>query len=164
MKTHGAASKGVPFPQRIEDIDQPPIGRHIIEDIKSMAQESSDSDDALGMSPRMASSPLNMLAANRSNNSDSGHESTSHNNSPEHSMNVNQQGVPAGFMDPAQYPSQPIYYPSPWEHMSAQFYDPNYSGQNASTYWPIDFNNQYCQPMHHPQGQTDPNMPYSVPY
>ena len=154
MKTHGAASKGVPFPQRIEDIEQGPMGQQIYEDIKLMARESSDSgsDDPVG-SPTMASSPLNILQSNQSSNSDSGHES----NSPEHSMHmangqqtfINQPMVPENLS----YPTGPVFYPnvpSPWDYYGA--------------YWPIDFNNQWNNQNLQNQEHAPSNMPYPVPY
>ena len=124
------------------------MGQQIFEDIKSMANQSSDSgsDDPVG-SPNMASSPLNILQSNRSNNSDSGHES----NSPEHSMNVNQTVINQTFVNQMvpeniAFPTAPVFYPSnPWEYYGA--------------YWPIEFNNQWAQGQEHAQ-----SMPYSVPY
>ena len=150
MKTHGAAAKGLPLPERILDhcwnnsyvpqFPNEPFRRRKKYNIKSH-DNSSDSDDQIPM-PNMTSSPNNMpsppyMNINRSSGSDSGHET----GSPNHTMDPNeiqdyQTHVQMSFMNPAVH--DPNQYSIPAEcGISPPFFTPDFAAYNQfANNWP----------------------------
>ena len=115
MKTHGALSKGVPFPERVQDLDYTGFGP--LRDARINIGQSRDSDsDSIG------SNLLNELQtsqlSNSSGNSDSGHDSSS---SPDHSMNYPGYHTP-GYPN-LSYPANPAFsgFPIPFSTENGQF-------------------------------------------
>ena len=143
MKTHGAASKGVPFPSRIEDISG--------KDIKS---EYSDSDESMG-SPNLASSPCSQMPAfiehdnSTGSANDSGHETFQ--NSPEHSKFDNahngyfpEQNFPYPFMGVPNFATQFPLVTGQWDHYGPDYQQMMVNMQaDMSSYWPVGLQNQY---------------------
>lgn len=114
MKTHGALSKGVPFPQRVQDLDYSEFGP--LRDARINIRSPGSDSDSIG------SNLLNELQtsqlSNSSGNSDSGHDSGS---SPEHSMNF--PGYP-GFPPHFNYPINPALpgFPIPFGNENAPIF------------------------------------------
>ena len=129
MKTHGAASKGVPFPQRIEDVETAALHR-FPECLPDSGHASSGSSSPVG-SPPMASSPVGV----HSSHSDSGHES----NSPDHSMNTMNFNLNPNPYLPHMDPNSIYFNPyTAWgDYSQAAPEQHAYNGQGTTAYWPI---------------------------